>query len=708
MKKNLLSILKQAFSSKSSAESESGNDKVRQVQNEDEEVPGISLDDMSRKLFYRSEAAYRHQRIVLPRYKSETGILVGDVLEKLFPQIVDHVTDMVVLKTIELKEIETTSTHFTNKEEAFKYDLFWAMNYKNDEGEIYPISGTNISLVINTNGTDVPPYIVIFVRGTAIGFDETYIRLSLMVPSGAAVDDLRTTRSNSVPTITSLLIACDKKDNPKQFIEYEEAEQRVMNCINKGIRLRDDIDAELCFGLREFQPASHYIGYGKWLYENKRYHDAYENFMRAIKAMKSHRDDNMNEFYETCKYTARCLMEHNHWEMAGYYYSLAFSGIEDSDREQDKFWVAIADPRALSFTYSDLVEQYGDDRDKWPEEAKNRYHTNYYYYTKNCDSDKERAEKVSFFSDLALVLVLGRLLNIEDNNIQGMNVISSDGVVTTIKDKEQICNESIYKYLSPGTTIVLPYSKAYYATGDTEDKSILNHASSIIIRVDSAKNDTNLVRVNIMVPNFNTDDDKHDMSDDNIPISISFIMSSADEPKVVDEKDISVIYEYAEKCVQQNRFIEAQIAFLMVYKKLSVDYLNLSEENKELFYRSAYNLGFCSEELQKHETALFYLELASSLRIDTHIQEFINALSNNRDPRALDVIRNAKNASFNANPDSEEYRFHYAFLNRREAYVLIDLERYDEAEELLKSMLSDPSCKEFAEGELKYIEQLKS
>ena len=113
------------------------------------------------------------------------------------------------------------------------------------------------------------------------------------------------------------------------------------------------------------------------------------------------------------------------------------------------------------------------------------------------------------------------------------------------------------------------------------------------------------------------------------------------------------------------------------------------------------------EELQLHEKALFYLELANNSGIDTHEQEYINALVNSRDPRALDVIKDAKNKKYNADPNSEAFQARNAFLNRREAYVLIDQEKYDEAEDLLKEMLNNPMSKEFAEGELKYVEQMK-
>ena len=50
-----------------------------------------------------------------------------------------------------------------------------------------------------------------------------------------------------------------------------------------------------------------------------------------------------------------------------------------------------------------------------------------------------------------------------------------------------------------------------------------------------------------------------------------------------------------------------------------------------------------------------------------------------------------------------------AFLKRRKAYALIEEERFEEAKAFITTeLLNDPQCKDFAQGELNYIdEQLK-
>ena len=110
-------------------------------------------------------------------------------------------------------------------------------------------------------------------------------------------------------------------------------------------------------------------------------------------------------------------------------------------------------------------------------------------------------------------------------------------------------------------------------------------------------------------------------------------------------------------------------------------------------------------ELNKPQTAAYYLEIASHSMIYIHIQEYINCLVNSQDPQAIEVIENAIQHS--PKPDSKErlmsWSNHMAFLKRRKAYVLIDRKLYSEARSLLTEMLSDPMCKDFAQDELNYL-----
>lgn len=47
------------------------------------------------------------------------------------------------------------------------------------------------------------------------------------------------------------------------------------------------------------------------------------------------------------------------------------------------------------------------------------------------------------------------------------------------------------------------------------------------------------------------------------------------------------------------------------------------------------------------------------------------------------------------------------FLRRRRAYTFVDMGRLDDAEEAFKEMLNEDANKEYAKGELEYIQELK-
>lgn len=657
MKMNILTMVKRLFAKSSKEEQAVENSELKNEDNTDDNP--FDFDKMEKKIFFRYEAAYRNQKIVLPRYNVDKGIPVGDVLEKLFEGVTAHVKGVTLIKTVQLSGVQTEWETYSDIRKALGYDLFWSIRYKNEDGELYSATGTNITFIIRTDGMGVAPYIVLYSRGTAIGYDVTYIRITVMLPSETEEDDLRTSKSNSIPDMFSLLIACDEKDNSLHFKEYEDAEQRIQHDI------RDDVDYELYRGLREFNHPKEYIGYGKYLFENDRYYDAYTQLSRAINAMKAYKMSDMNDFYEACKFIAICFQKMDMYETADYYCDLAFSWSNDQEGQKEALKTEISLLQLL------------------------------------------KANEKMFSSDLTMGCILNRLLNMTEANTGEASVVDVDGNVTIISDIKDFWGQSCHKFLLPGTTIVLPYTRAYYQTNEERDKSVLCSASSIIIRTELANSEKNLMRTTIMAANFNNDDDKHELTGYNLPISISFIISGEDKQKLVDAEDIDEIHQYAVETEKQNRFVEAEQAYLYVFNRLWTNFDNLSDEEKDRFFSVAHDIGFCNEELQKHETALYYLNIASQRRIVTYLHEYINALANNKDPRALKIIRDIRRLNFEAEHDSFEYKFHHAFLNRREAYVLIDLERYDEAEVMLRGLLYDPNCKEFAEGELQYIAQLR-
>ena len=91
----------------------------------------------------------------------------------------------------------------------------------------------------------------------------------------------------------------------------------------------------------------------------------------------------------------------------------------------------------------------------------------------------------------------------------------------------------------------------------------------------------------------------------------------------------------------------------------------------------------------------------------------MNCLVNLGDHRSLMAIDNILEDLHSSVSEDEEGEIEQSlrpflhFLYRRKAYVLIELRRLDDAEEILRQMIDDPESGDFALDELAYIQQLR-
>lgn len=140
-------------------------------------------------------------------------------------------------------------------------------------------------------------------------------------------------------------------------------------------------------------------------------------------------------------------------------------------------------------------------------------------------------------------------------------------------------------------------------------------------------------------------------------------------------------------------------------------YDNLKSSEKEHFYEVCYLIGFCYCELNLYRQAYYYLDIIFPLHRVTYTEEFVNSVVNSHDFRAVSFIdtllENADNIIGSDRQGSGAMSSFVNFLKRRKAYAYIDLQRYDEAEALLKKMLDDPDNTDFAIGELAYLQKIK-
>ncbi|OUP26800.1 hypothetical protein [Bacteroides sp. An19] len=104
-----------------------------------------------------------------------------------------------------------------------------------------------------------------------------------------------------------------------------------------------------------------------------------------------------------------------------------------------------------------------------------------------------------------------------------------------------------------------------------------------------------------------------------------------------------------------------------------------------------------------------YARYITNLNYINSNYEYINCLVHAKDPRAIQAIDDELDRldALKEEEFTEETFSYYCFLLRRRAYVLTDMNRLDEAEELLKKLLKTDDRTEYIQGELDYIKQLR-
>ena len=293
------------------------------------------------------------------------------------------------------------------------------------------------------------------------------------------------------------------------------------------------------------------------------------------------------------------------------------------------------------------------------------------------------------------------------------------------------------------TVLIISYRPAHIVYGDKEhrdDKSILGCDNSIIMFLRGMGPfmlETAYMRVSVMIPNFSQPDDFRITNSKNTPYTTSFILGLDMTPaeqrlKLYDSVEQSLLnkskrdvefsedekrvfegitgrsqndYSYGRWLVSEKRFADALMYLLRVFndvKKLVVQ----KSDYQEIFADICFCIGFCYNELNQFDKATYYLELAVAGDNIKYEIEYINALVNGKDPRALSCVGHYLSEYKNGDRTSntEESADFYCFLCRRLAYLYIEYEMWNDARELLDYLKTIPACQDFAEQELEYLE----
>ena len=164
---------------------------------------------------------------------------------------------------------------------------------------------------------------------------------------------------------------------------------------------------------------------------------------------------------------------------------------------------------------------------------------------------------------------------------------------------------------------------------------------------------------------------------------------------------------------RQKRYYEATSCLENAYRLLNFNIDKKSLEERNLFLEVCYMLGFCYNELQQYDRAYYYLTFVTGVNRTLYAEEYVNCMIYLGDYRSLMTIDGILEDLHNSIVEDEEGEVEQSvhpflqFLYRRKAYVLVELHRFDEAEEMLRQMIDDPESGDFALDELAYIQQLR-
>ena len=169
---------------------------------------------------------------------------------------------------------------------------------------------------------------------------------------------------------------------------------------------------------------------------------------------------------------------------------------------------------------------------------------------------------------------------------------------------------------------------------------------------------------------------------------------------------------WGKKYFNHRCYYQALFHFNHVFRViLTRPYKDWKEGVKELFYDICYYIGFIYADLGMNVRACYYLNIArESNRID-YIEEFVNCICNMRDPSTLGmVVSYIKDIQekMSANEDEiERLMPMYQFFQRRLLYLLVEYQKWDDAEIHANYMIQNEMDVEFANDELEHIRKMR-
>ena len=642
-------------------------------------------EDLLKELYYpelvRYEATYRNQSIQFPRSSLAHPLTLGKQIDELLGNRSDYDDAYVCIGSWS----GISDTIYTSAQSLFETDPVLLAFRADNDGTIQQIyEEPNVSIHLGYDADDGSHrYLTFFIRIRGMVNRVMYARMTFMYP-GKEKDNRLTYGSTSAPIVGSYVTAFDAGAS-----DIISADMNYYDSINSSLKSKieskeqlDDMEYKLLEGVYEKSSNAYDDGYAQWLFEEGRYSDALQFFEKGYLENRgdilSGNEKNRDVYNRCCYQMGNCLKILGVHDKAEYYLGLA--ALAGGQYEQK---------------YQQLHSEKVTDRDLH----------NYQY-----------VDAATFDIN---ALSVGQLLNniydvIPDFILSGKLRINGSNKTDNFTAAES-WNYNIKKLCCEKPSILtLRYSKAKFQTESSVDKSILLYDNTIILSVYKISTNPALWRVNILIPNFRSDDDKKGNTRLNMPLMTSFVISNKDE--FHNTKDLQSIYDKCMDLISEHRCGEAMNGLKFVYCKLKQQYegKKMPTAKKELYQKAGFRYGYTLVELDAPAKAIAYLKPNTEAGGSKERQEYINAIVGLQDIRAYDIVMSelaSVSSYLKKHKNDQSYIDYQNFLLRRKAYILIDKEEYDEAESILKSQLEvekDPEKLKIVEHELQYINGIRS
>lgn len=184
--------------------------------------------------------------------------------------------------------------------------------------------------------------------------------------------------------------------------------------------------------------------------------------------------------------------------------------------------------------------------------------------------------------------------------------------------------------------------------------------------------------------------------------------------EVLFHPQIAKEFYFGKKVMSENRFWDAIEYFNNAFKPLQQKWWEdqLTDEEFQTLIECSFLIGYCYYEIGLFDKSYKYLEFSAknSQSGYKYQSEYINCLIALKDIRSLMIIdHNLESLTKKTEPERTEYDYKFfMFLLRRKAFCMIELKKYEAAEDILKHILNNDPENEFAKQEIEYIKQLKN